>query len=52
MKEMHATNDKWKSEYKDLLGLDSNLMNDVDTQSFEEDFKEVNEILQSLNSEV
>ena len=42
----------WKPEYKKLIGLNSDLMDDIDSDSFAEDFKEVNMVLQELNDEV
>ena len=52
MKELHNNKDEWKGEYRDILGLNSQLMDDVDSEGFEKDFKEVNKILGELNSEV
>jgi hypothetical protein len=49
---MQANDRQWKPEYKTLIGLDANLMDDVDSDEFDRDFKEVNEILKQLNSEV
>lgn len=49
---MHEHDQVWKAEYRNIIGLNGNLMQDVDSDSFEVDFKEVNEILQQLNEEV
>jgi len=43
---------EWKDEFRDLLGLDKDITNDIDSEGFLEDFKEVNRILVELNDEV
>lgn len=43
---------EWKSEFRDLLGLDQEITSDIDSEGFLEDFKEVNRILVELNDEV
>ena len=52
MKQLHNNGDEWKDEYRDILGLNAQLMDDVDSEGFEKDFKEVNKILGELNNEV
>lgn len=42
----------WKSEYRDIMGLNSDITEDINSESFLEDFKEVNRILKELNDEV
>ena len=49
---MHSNNNKWKPEYKDLIGLSENIMDGLEEEGFERDFQEVNSILMELNNEV